>query len=125
MPVNKDLPSTWVKYKSSQCQKCIGTCCTMPVEVKIEDLICLGVIHEDDAFESRGKLVKRLKKEGLIQSYRESTKLFMLTQKPNGDCYFLNSQTRLCTVYENRPQVCRQFPEKMGNRVGFCPLILK
>ncbi len=97
----------------------------MPVEVKIDDLVYLGVITEDDIQISRRKLVARLKKQGIIQSYRESTQLFMITQKPNGDCYFLNSQSRLCTVYDRRPQVCRHFPEKMGNRIGYCPIILK
>jgi Fe-S-cluster containining protein len=125
MIVDKDKPSTWVKYKQSMCRDCIGTCCTMPVEIKIEDLLKLGRISEDDLHESRRKLVNRLKKEGLVQSYRESTQLFMLTAKPNGDCYFLDSKTRLCTAYENRPNVCRNFPTSMGNRLGFCPQIKK
>ncbi len=125
MNIDRERPDTWVKYKESDCRKCIGTCCTMPVEVKIEDLLKLGAITEDDLYITRRKLATRLKKEGLIQSYRESTQLFMLTQKPNGDCYYLDSKTRLCTTYEKRPQVCRSFPTKMGNRLGYCPLILK
>jgi uncharacterized protein len=123
--VNKDKPDTWIKYKKSNCIQCIGTCCTMPVEVKIEDLIQLGIVNQDAVTTSRNKLVTKLKKDGIVQSYRESTQLFMITQKPNGDCYFLNSQTRLCTVYDKRPGVCRRFPESMGNRLGFCPTILK
>jgi Fe-S-cluster containining protein len=125
MNVDKDKPFTWVKHKESLCRTCIGTCCTMPVEIKIEDLLRLGKISEDDLHESRRKLANRLKKEGVIQSYREATQLFMLTQKPSGDCVFLDSKTRLCTSYETRPDVCRKFPTQMGRRPGFCPVIPK
>ncbi|MEK6554927.1 MAG: YkgJ family cysteine cluster protein, partial [Bdellovibrionota bacterium] len=69
----------------------------------------------------RKKLAQRLKKEGLIQSYRESTQLFMLTQRPNGDCLFLGEKNRLCSVYDKRPNTCRSFPTQAGNRLGFCP----
>jgi hypothetical protein len=50
---------------------------------------------------------------------------FMITQKPNDDCYFLDSKTRLCSVYEKRPDTCRQFPSQLGTRVGFCPVEYK
>jgi len=123
--VDKDKPETWVKHKDSLCSKCYGTCCTMPVEVKIEDLLRLEKISEDDVHISRRKLVARLKKEGLIQSYRDSTQLFTLTQRPNGDCLFLDEKTRLCHVYNKRPNVCRQFPKQLSLRVGFCPMIEK
>lgn len=123
--VDKDKPQTWIKYKESLCRKCMGTCCTMPVEIKAEDLLRLQIISEDDLNLSRRKLVTRLRKEGIVQSYRESTQLFMLTQKPNGDCLFLNEKSRLCEVYDLRPNVCRQFPVSMGNRLGFCPMVEK
>jgi uncharacterized protein len=97
----------------------------MPVEVKIEDLVRLEKISEDDVHISRRKLVTRLKKEGLIQSYRDSTQLFTLSQRPNGDCLFLDEKTRLCRVYNKRPNVCRQFPKQLSLRVGFCPMLEK
>lgn len=124
MPVDKDRTFTWIKFKESLCKECISTCCTMPVEVKAEDLLRLGEITEDEANDVGKKMIARLKKQGLIKSYRESTQLFMLNQKLNDDCYYLNSQTRKCTVYENRPNVCRNFPTSAGNRIGYCPMIL-
>lgn len=93
----------------------------MPVEVKASDLIRLEIASEDELLNSIKKTAKRLKKEGLISSYREGTEFFMLTQKANSDCYFLDSKTRLCTVYEKRPDTCRDFPARVGPRVGFCP----
>ena len=118
--VDKDKPWTWIGYRDGLCQGCTGACCTMPVEVHSEDLVTLGVCSDDDLLGSRKKLVKQLQKQGVIQSYRESTGLWMLGARPNGDCYFLHTQTRLCTVYEKRPGVCRQFPS-IGPRPGFCP----
>lgn len=121
MKTDKDKPWTWVKYRKGMCDGCHGSCCTMPVEIKGEDLIRLGLTDIDELELSPKRLAKRLIKEGVISSYRESSGNFMLTQKANDDCYFLDLKTRLCTVYENRPGVCRQFPE-IGPRPGFCPL---
>lgn len=120
MKTDKDKPWTWVKYREGLCQGCSGSCCTMPVEVKSEDLIRLGLTDEDEINQSPRKVAKRLMKEGVISSYRDGTGLFMLTQKPNDDCYFLDLKTRLCTVYEKRPGVCREFPN-IGPKPGFCP----
>lgn len=125
MRIDKDRPSTWKKYDETNCTRCRANCCSMPVEIKVEDLIRLEIATRDEAENSIKKLAKRLRKEGYISSYREGTEFFMLTQKPNGDCYFLNSQTRLCSVYEKRPDTCRQFPSQMGTRVGFCPMEYK
>ena len=122
MRTDKDRPSTWKKYDQTNCTHCRANCCSMPVEIKIDDLIRLEIASRDEVENSIKKLAKRLKKEGYISSYREGTEFFMLTQKPNSDCYFLNSQTRLCTVYEKRPDTCRQFPSQMGTRIGFCPM---
>lgn len=97
----------------------------MPVEVTIQDLVGLEQISPNDVHTSRRKLVTQLKKSGLITSYRDATGKFMLTSRPNGDCLFLDATTRLCTVYEKRPQLCRDFPIKKGNRLGFCPSIRK
>jgi uncharacterized protein len=95
----------------------------MPVEVKFHDLVRLGIVSQDDEFTSRRKLVNRLKRDGIIQSYREHSQNFMLTQRSNDDCLFLDARTRLCTVYEKRPDVCRNFPQSAGIRPGFCPAL--
>ncbi len=115
-----DCPSTWKSYRTEMCDSCWGGCCTMPVEVRLSDLIRLGVATADEAEGSVKKLAKRLTKEGIIVSYRQGTEFFMLSQKANRDCIFMNSDTRLCTVYEKRPDTCRQFPA-IGPRPGYCP----
>ncbi|MAK88221.1 MAG: Fe-S-oxidoreductase, partial [Pseudomonas sp.] len=30
---------TWVRYSAGLCRDCHATCCTLPVEVRIDDLI--------------------------------------------------------------------------------------
>ena len=117
---NIDFPSTWKKHKPSLCRGCLAGCCTMPVEVKIEDLVRLGLVGNSEALGSQKKIANQLLKSKVIVNFRQNTGLFMLAQKPNQDCIFLDSKTRLCTVYERRPGVCRQFPE-IGPRPGFCP----
>lgn len=114
-----DQPSKWKLFRNGSCESCWGSCCTMPVEVKMEDLVRLGLITEDETVSPK-KVFKKLSKEKYVTSYRQGTGFFMLTQKPNDDCIFLDSKTRLCTVYEKRPGVCREFP-KIGPRPGHCP----
>ncbi|MBL7544933.1 MAG: YkgJ family cysteine cluster protein [Bdellovibrionaceae bacterium] len=124
--IDIDRPSTWRKFSSDEaCRSCNASCCTMPVEVTLSDLIRLNLVSEDEVQNlTVRKIAKRLVKEKWITSYREATGLFMLTQKANRDCIFLDSKTRLCTSYSTRPDVCRQFPA-IGPRPGYCPLILK
>lgn len=120
MKTDIDRPSTWIRYRDGLCKGCVGGCCQMPVEVHFDDLLRLGLVSEDDRSISRRKLAARLTQEKVIQSYRHGTDLFMLAQKANRDCLFLDLHTRLCTVYDKRPQVCRDFPS-IGPRPGFCP----
>lgn len=97
----------------------------MPVEVRLADLIRLGLTSLDEVENSSEKKVaRRLIKEGLVKDYRSSTGLFMLSQRSNDDCIFLDERSRLCTVYEKRPEVCRRFPQ-IGPRPGFCPHSVK
>lgn len=120
MRPDKDKPWTWIRYRTGMCTGCSGDCCTMPVEVTASDLVRLGVVGADEMAASPKKAAKQLQKQGLIQNYREGTGLFTMQARPNGDCHFLHPVTRLCTVYEKRPEVCRKFPE-IGPKPGFCP----
>ena len=37
----------------------------------------------------------------------------------NNDCLYLDRKSRLCTIYEKRPDTCRNHP-KIGPRPGYC-----
>jgi uncharacterized protein len=118
-PVNQDRPSTWRPYRESNCVQCAAVCCRLPLEIKAPDLVRLGLAGPDE-IQAPKKLAKRLVREGVLRSFRLATGLFLLEQQANGDCRFLGSDLR-CTVYEIRPDTCRDFPARVGPRVGFCP----
>lgn len=113
-------PSAWVKYKKGLCEGCWAGCCTLPVEVSAYDLMRLELTTEEEAAVSLKSLAKRLMKKGIIQAFQAKSQIFVLEQRSGRDCIFLDPRSRTCTVYEQRPEVCRQFP-KIGPRPGFCP----
>ena len=119
--VKIDLPSTWPKYHKGMCDGCWGGCCTLPLEVSLADLMRMKLVTENEAASTAPKkIAARLTREGYIKSYRTGTQIFTIEQRNGRDCIFLHEKTRLCTIYERRPEVCRQFP-KIGPRPGHCP----
>ena len=117
--VDKENPSSWKKFTKNSCASCIATCCTMPLEVRWEDLVALDFIAETDLAQPIRTLVSRLKKENVITAYRKESGLFAMKQTSEGKCRFLVGNK--CGVYKKRPLVCRAFPREMGWRHGFCP----
>ncbi len=91
----------------------------MPVEVRFNDLVRMGVLHEFDAHEPAKKLAKRLMKEGVVGHFNHKTEVYTLSRYANDDCIYLEQKSRLCTIYQNRPDTCRQHPT-VGPKPGFC-----
>lgn len=110
---------TWVRYSKGLCGSCRGTCCSLPVEVRFNDLERLGVVDPFEAGEPLKQVAKRLLKEGIIQHVNQKSGIMTLTQVSNGDCHYLDQSTRLCTVYSQRPDTCRNHPQ-VGPRPGYC-----
>ncbi|MEN9435006.1 MAG: hypothetical protein RLZZ422_2595 [Pseudomonadota bacterium] len=110
---------TWVKYRKGLCNDCMGSCCTMPVEVKVLDLVRLGVVDEFELEEPLKQIAKRLEKQRIIRHFNAKTELFILAQRSNGDCLYLEASTRRCTVYDKRPETCRLHPT-IGSKAGYC-----
>ncbi|PUE09248.1 zinc/iron-chelating domain-containing protein [Limnohabitans sp. T6-5] len=119
--VDVDRPDSWSRYRAGMCDTCAANCCTMPVEVKLPDLVRLELV---DAFEAEHedpkKIAKRLSKAGLIEHFNFKNSIFTLSRRASGDCQFLDAITRRCTVYEKRPNTCRLHPQ-VGPRPGHCP----
>ena len=114
-----DLPSTWVRYRKGLCHDCQATCCSLPVEVTVTDLIRMELA---DPFEEEGpvrEIARRLRKQGLIDHFNFKTELFTLARLANDDCIFLDQQSRRCTIYAKRPDTCRNHPQ-IGPRPGYC-----
>ena len=118
--VDVDRLETWSKYKAGMCDSCAANCCTMPLEVQLSDLVRLELV---DQFEvdnvDHKQIAKRLMKMRLIDHYNPKHNIFTMARRAGGDCNFLDKNTRRCTVYEKRPETCRQHPKK-GPKPGFC-----
>ncbi|GIW92342.1 MAG: zinc/iron-chelating domain-containing protein [Pirellulaceae bacterium] len=96
-----EQPLPWyqagLRFTCTQC----GNCCTgAPGYVWVNDreIEALAALLEMSVEEFERLYVRRV---GIRKSLREF---------PNGDCVFFDSQTRRCTVYEQRPRQCRTWP---------------
>ncbi len=119
--VDVDRPDTWTRYRAGLCATCTANCCTMPLEVRLADLVRLGLV---DAFEAEHeelrRIAKRLEKARLIDHFNHKHEVFTIARRASGDCHFLDAATRLCTVYERRPETCRLHPQTKSPRPGYC-----
>ena len=119
--VNVDNCDTWSRYRNGLCNSCAANCCTMPVEVKLPDLVRLELVDPFEAeHEAPKQIAKRLQKMGVIEHFNFKHSIFTLSRRANGDCHNLDAQTRRCNVYEKRPTTCRLHPQ-VGPRPGYCP----
>lgn len=114
-----DRLETWYKFKKSLCADCRASCCTMPTEVRVSDLIRMGVLEPFAVEEEPKHLAKRLKKAGLIDHFNFKEEKFTLARMANGDCLYLDTKTRRCTIYDKRSDTCRNHPH-IGPRPGYC-----
>jgi Fe-S-cluster containining protein len=119
--VDVDRCETWTRYKNGLCDTCAANCCTMPVEVKLADLVRLELVDPFEAeHEDPKQIAKRLSKAGLIEHFNFKNSIFSLARRASGDCQFLDAKTRRCTVYDKRPNTCRLHPQ-VGPRPNHCP----
>lgn len=93
----------------------------MPVEVRLPDLVHLGLVDPFEAeHEEPKQIAKRLIKAGAVGHFNFKHSIFTLSRRANGDCLYLDARARRCTVYEQRPNTCRKHPE-VGPKPGYCP----
>lgn len=119
--VDVDRPQTWTRYRAGLCDSCAANCCTMPVEVRLPDLVRLGLVDPFEAeHEPAKQIAKRLLKAGVLDHFNFRNEIFTLARRADGDCRYLDDATRRCTVYAQRPDTCRKHPQ-VGPRPGHCP----
>jgi len=119
-----DDPATWKKFTAKLCRDCYAGCCSLSVEVSPADLIRMELMDEFELHDNMKSIAKRLAKKGIVEHFSQKTKLFTLSRLANGDCLFLDRNSRQCTIYAKRPDTCRNHP-KIGPRSGFCAYIPK
>jgi len=118
-PADPERLDTWVRYRPSLCRDCRGTCCSLPVEVRLADLVRMGLADAFEAEEPAKQIARRLMKAGVVEHFNHKRELFTLARHSSGDCLYLDQRTRLCTLYEQRPDTCRNHPQ-VGPRPGHC-----
>ena len=101
------------------CLKCPGYCCSYPrIEVKPSDL----------------KRLARYFNVSIEVAARRFTRIYMDDGKPerilrhqkdtvfDTICRFFDTEERRCTIYEGRPQACREYPGK--SRCGYYDFLM-
>lgn len=111
--------STWQKFSRKMCRKCSAVCCSLPVEVTARDLVRMKLMAECELDGDLRAVARRLARLRLVEHYHHRTGLFTLARMASGDCCFLDPASRLCTIYQLRPDTCRNHPQ-VGPRPGYC-----
>ena len=119
--VDVDRLDTWSRYRAGLCDTCAANCCTMPLEVQLSDLVRLELVDPFEAeHEEIRHIAKRLQQARLIDHFNHKNAVFTMARRASGDCNFLDPKTRLCTVYDKRPETCRLHPQKKSPKPGYC-----
>jgi len=83
-----------------ECTQCGGCCSGDP-----------GVVWVDqEELKSIAQFTGLTETELRLRHTRSEGKQVTLTERPNGDCTFLDKETRGCTIYSVRPKQCRTWP---------------
>jgi hypothetical protein len=94
-----------MKNASYDCSKCPGYCCSYPlIEVSRADVARLAKHHELDYETAEERFTyydKSEKVRGLRKHKDEHFKSI---------CRFFDAKERRCTVYQARPEACRDYP---------------
>lgn len=92
------------------CFDCVGSCCKLTVDLTRKEYNKLKELGHENAMET--------KTDVFIQEYPQYEKrrdylddihkdvFAVLKKEKGGFCVLLNQNTRLCTIYENRPSPC-------------------
>tara|TARA_Y100000592_G_C5299452_1_gene234762 strand:+ start:42 stop:389 length:348 start_codon:yes stop_codon:yes gene_type:complete len=109
----------------NKCMVCVASCCSLEVEINQEDYLkmkALGLDHgakkHSSDFIEKNPIYKG-KELFFDELYKDN--FARLKKGKDGFCLFLNRETRLCSIYENRPQVCKDF----SNNSKHCEKIRK
>ena len=88
------------------CSKCPAYCCSIyeRVQVTRRDINRLARYFDVDSETAQKRFTTTWQGEQILR--RKADPIF------GKACKFLNPETRQCTIYDGRPQVCREFPAR-------------
>jgi Fe-S-cluster containining protein len=96
IPINKEL-----------CSQCGAECCDVSTPFNMEDIKRI-----------KKKYKKLLRGVKLVPTQADA---YSLQKRGNKQCVFLDKNKR-CKIYEDRPQICRDFGDKPWARCAYCGL---
>lgn len=105
----KSEPGTALKTSQPtyyNCSKCPAYCCSIyeRIQVTKRDINRLAKYFGVDVETARQRFTTTWQGERILR--RKADPIF------GKACKFLNPETRQCTIYLGRPQVCREFPAR-------------
>lgn len=96
------------------CSKCPGYCCSYPrIEVKDKDLKRLARHFDLDLDAAEKKFTRRYRDDDVDERILRHQK----DDVYKTICRFFDTDARRCTIYEARPDVCREYPD--GKTCGY------
>ena len=96
------------------CAKCPGYCCSYPrIEVKDKDLKRLARPFDLDLDAAEKKFTRRYRDDDVDERILRHQK----DDVYKTICRFFDTDARRCTIYEARPDVCREYPD--GKTCGY------
>jgi Fe-S-cluster containining protein len=104
--MTKNYKTIIVKKARFECQQC-GRCCTSPVSLflsskDIEEIKKLG-------YDSFFEIINVLYRDKFTGKAVEVPRTIMRARE-FGYCFFHDPVTKLCDIYNSRPEICRLFP---------------
>ena len=116
--VHPDRPGSWVRFTPGLCTDCRADCCGLPVEVRGEDLVRLGLVDEYQWQDSPSKAARRLVREGVLQSWRGGTGIGILALFVHDVCDIFLEFTKINVYLKTRGGKYRPIHEKLST-IGF------
>jgi Fe-S-cluster containining protein len=105
------MPRKTIPIVRYDCSKCPGYCCSYPrIEVKDRDVKRLARHFGLDVAEAEKRFTRPYEPGERVLKHRKD-------EIYGSICRFFDTEVRRCTVYEARPQVCREYPN--GTRCGY------
>lgn len=111
------MTQTKINY---DCSKCPGYCCSYPrIVVTKKDIARLADHFGISAAQAKSRFTRRYE---FTEGHPDEHVSEQILRHRKDDiykstCQFLHPEKRRCTIYEGRPQVCREFPN--GKKCGY------
>jgi len=99
------------------CTKCVGYCCSIYDRVDVEKKDIRRLAKHFGVSEKNAKDTFTTVVDGFRSLKRMDDLIFERT------CIFLDQTTRLCSIYDARPDTCREWPVHSGDRCVYYDIL--